>query len=575
MGGAALGALGATGYGLGWFTPKEAPGTRGVNWDVPIYKGRRDLNLLVIMVDQERSWETLPTSLDLPNHRRIAERGTYFSGLQVTSPLCTPSRSVFWTGQHVQHTGVQDNTNVPLMGRPLDPAIPTLGHMLRDAGYYTAYKGKWHLHELPQNKAWESVADRPDALEDYGYSDYGWGPELIDSQAGWKFDGRIAGDAAKWLTGKSRNLEQPWAMTVSFVNPHDIMFLDATGEQATTRVQNTLPGPVLPIPDDPIYRIAKGADLPRDFKPGGYQGQLPAQADYDRYMDYFYGPMPHDNAEAWIKFSQYYYNCIRDVDRHLGTVLDALESSGQADNTIIVLVSDHGEMGGVHGLRQKGPWMFRENLNVPLVISHPDSRVPRTNYGLVSALDFTPTMLGLVGLDEQTVKNRHSAIRGTDMSGELASGSTERSRSGKGALVTYSVSHHADPEFSKSVFENQKIDSALGRFGNSLGAGLTPDFSARSFMRGIVTDDYKLARYFSPREHHMPRTLEELKARNDLEIFDLNQVPGETRDLAATGTVTDPVLASLNTKLNALIDAEVGADDGRDMPGPRFYWKGR
>jgi len=574
IGGAALGALGAAGYGLGWFGPKERPGSGGVNRDAPVPKARKDLNLLILMVDQERSWETLPASLDLPNHRRIAERGTYFSGLQVTSPLCTPSRSVFWTGQHVQHTGVQDNTNVPLMGRPLDPAIPTIGHMLREAGYYTAYKGKWHLHELPQDAAWESAADRPDALEDYGFSDYGWGPELIDSQAGWKFDGRIALDAAQWLTGKAGNLEQPWALTVSFVNPHDIMFFDATGDQADTRVQNVLPGPVLPLPDDPIYQNSDAYGLPRDFKESGYDGQLPAQADYDRYMDYFYGSMSHSNVEAWIRFSQYYYNCIRDVDRHLGTVLDALERSGQADNTVIVLVSDHGEMGGVHGLRQKGPWMYRENLNVPFVISHPDSRTARVNEGLVSAVDFTPTMLGLVGLDGQSVMDRYTAIRGSDMSGELSSGSTERSRSGRGALVTYSVSHHSDPDFAKAVFENQEIDSALGRLGNSVNAGLVPDFSARSFMRGIVTDDYKFARYFSPREHHVPSSLEELRARNDLELFDLRQDPGETRNLAAVATVPDPLLAGLNTKLNALIDSEVGPDDGRDMPGPGFYWEG-
>lgn len=124
------------------------------------------------------------------------------------------------------------------------------------------------------------------------------------------------------------------------------------------------------------------------------------------------------------------------------------------------------------------------------------------------------------------------------------------------------------------MFENQKIDSALGRLGNSISAGLTPDFSARSFMRGVVTDDYKFARYFSPREHHVPRPLEELKARNDLEVFDLKQDPGETRNLAASGAISDEVLEDLNTKLNALTDAEVGPDDGRDMPGPGFYWRG-
>jgi len=570
----AVGALGAAGHGFGLFNPEEQPGSRDVDTDAPVPQARRDLNLLILMVDQERSWETLPAALDLPNHRRIANQGTSFTGMNVTSPLCTPSRSVFWTGQHVQYTQVQDNTNVPLVGRPLDPAIPTVGHMLRDAGFYTAYKGKWHLNVLPKDLAWEGAPEHADALEAYGFSDYGWGPELIDTQDGWKYDGRIAQDAVDWLTNKASALDQPWALTVSFVNPHDIMFFDATGQQAETRIQNVFPGPVRPAPDDPLYQATGDFGVPRDFRSPDYQGQVPAQADYDRFMDYFYGPMPHDNVVAWVRFSEYYYNCIRDVDRHLGTVLDALERNGQADNTIIVLVSDHGEMGGVHGLRQKGPWMYRENLNVPFVVSHPDARAPRENTGLVSAVDFAPTMLGLAGMDLSEVQSRYTAIKGTDMSGEVTRSSTERSRSGGGALVTYSVSHHNDPEFAETTLRNRITTSGMERLRNSLRTGLFPDFKARSFMRGIVTDDFKFARYFSPREHHRPETLEELTARNDLELFDLRNDPGETRNLAAGDALPTEHLTTLNAKLNALIDAEVGPDDGRDMPGPDFYWRG-
>ena len=570
----ALGALGAASYGANLFGSREPSGSRGVDMAAPVPQGRGDLNLLVLMVDQERSWETLPASLDLPNHHRIASRGTSFTKMNVTSPLCTPSRSVFWTGQHVQHTKVQDNSNVPLMGRPLDPAIPTLGHMLREAGFYTAYKGKWHLHELPKDPAWEIAPLRSDALEPYGYSDYGWGPELIDTQDGWKYDGRIARDAVEWLTNKATTLDQPWALTVSFVNPHDIMFFDATGEQAQLRVQNTVPGPVRPAPDDPLYASAGRFGLPRDFPPTGAAGQVPAQADYERFMDAFYGPIPHGNVEAWIRFSEYYYNCIRDVDRHLGTVLDALERNGQADNTIVILVSDHGEMGGVHGLRQKGPWMYRENLNVPFVVSHPDARTPRVNSGLVSAVDFAPTVLGLAGLDRRDVESRYTAISGADISADLTASSTDRSRLDVGALVTYSVSHHADPEFAETALRNQTIDSGLERLANSIRSGLFPSFDARSFMRGIVTDNFKFARYFSPRDHHRPDTMDDLTRRNDLELFDLREDPGETRNLAAGDELPADLITRLNASLNALLDTEVGPDDGRDMPGPRVFWRG-
>ncbi len=566
---ASAAAIGAAGAGV-TLTRREPNGSRGVNENVPVPTARRDLNLLVLMVDQERAWDTLPTDLDLPNHYRIANRGASFTNMNVTAPLCTPSRSVFWTGQHVQHTGVQDNTNVPLIGRPLSPAIPTLGHMLREAGFYTAYKGKWHLHELPKEDSWGRSDARPDALEAYGYADYGWGPELIDSQHGWKYDGRIAEDAATWLTERAPTLQKPWALTVSFVNPHDIMFFDATGDQASTRIQNSVPGPVLPSPDDPLYRPDPAAGLPRNFHSSNDQGEVAAHADYRLYMDYFYGRMPRDDAEAWIRFSQYYYSCIRDVDRHLGTVLDALEMSGQASNTVIVLVSDHGEMGGVHGLRQKGPWMYRENIAVPLVISHPDARRARENTGLVSALDFTPTMLGLLGMAPGPVRDRYSAMRGIDVSRDITAAKTDRSRKDMGALVTYSVSHHLDPEFAKKTFEKWRPEPLA----EGSAAGLLPDLNARGFMRGVVTETHKFARYFSPRDHHRPETLEDLTERNDLELFDLGADPGETTNLAAAGAAPDELLATLNGKLNALIDAEIGVDDGRDMPGPAFLWKG-
>jgi len=526
------------------------------------------------MVDQERSWDTLPAELDLPNHQRIAERGTSFTNMNVTSPLCTPSRSVIWTGQHVQHTKVQDNTNVPLVGRPLDPAIPTLGHMLRDAGFYTAYKGKWHLHELPQDLPWEAARDRPDALEAYGYSDYGWGPELIDSHHGWKFDGRIALDAADWLVNTGDTLDQPWALTVSFVNPHDIMYFDATGDQARSRVQDSFPGPVLPAPEDPLYRTITNSEAPRNFGRPMPQSQIATQTDYARFMDHFYGVLPYEDVEAWVRFANYYYNCIRDVDRHIGTVLDALDRSGQADNTIVVLISDHGEMGGVHGLRQKGPWMHRENLAVPFVVSHPDAREPRANSGLVSALDFAPTMLGLVGLDRRAAKQRYTAMRGHDVSDDLANRSTQRSRSGTGALITYSVSHHGDADFAKIALANRASSSVFERLANSASVGFLPSTQARSFMRGIVTEDYKFARYFSPRDHHTPANIAELTQRNDLELFDLKNDPGETTNLAASGSAPDPLIGTLNAQLNALIAAEIGIDDGRDMPGPAVLWKG-
>jgi len=80
----------------------------------------------------------------LPAHERLVRQGTTFVNHTINSCVCTPSRSVVYTGQHIQHTRMFDNTNFPWI-QSLSPDIRTVGDMLREAGYYTAYKGKWHL----------------------------------------------------------------------------------------------------------------------------------------------------------------------------------------------------------------------------------------------------------------------------------------------------------------------------------------------------------------------------------------------------------------------------------------------
>src|SRR5690606_6487844 len=95
---------------------------------------------------------------------RVAGRDLRPGVLQV--PVCTPSRASMWTGVHAKQAGLWDNTNFAWIGE-LSPGIPTIGHMLREQGYYTAFKGKWHVSAVPRGE---------DALERYGFSDYQqWG----------------------------------------------------------------------------------------------------------------------------------------------------------------------------------------------------------------------------------------------------------------------------------------------------------------------------------------------------------------------------------------------------------------
>ena len=128
-------------------------------------------NILMIVVDQEFAHQSIPEGVNFPNRDRLRSQGVTFNNQQVTTTVCTPSRSVMWTGQHTPFTKMFDNTNLAwIEDMSTDPkTLPTIGHMLRDLGYYTAYKGKWHESELQEG-------DTKDALESYGFSDFqDWG----------------------------------------------------------------------------------------------------------------------------------------------------------------------------------------------------------------------------------------------------------------------------------------------------------------------------------------------------------------------------------------------------------------
>jgi len=103
-------------------------------------------NILFILTDQERQFrpDELPKDYRLPAHERLAQKGVVFENHRINSCVCTSSRSVIYTGLHIQQTGMFDNANFP-WSRSLPTDIKTLGHLMREAGYYTAYKGKWHL----------------------------------------------------------------------------------------------------------------------------------------------------------------------------------------------------------------------------------------------------------------------------------------------------------------------------------------------------------------------------------------------------------------------------------------------
>ena len=184
-------------------------------------------------------------------------------------------------------------------------------------------------------------------------------------------------------------------------------------------------------------------------------------------IDSIYGHMDKNDEAAWLANQSYYFNCIRDVSRQVDHVLQALEDSGQLDNTIIVYTADHGEMAGAHGLRQKGPVTYKENSRVPLIVSHPDVSGGRTVDNLGSALDLVPTLVGLA-----TEGKTGTDTPGVDLSPALSGQTTQRDRDG--ILFAYGVLLYTDPEATQRLArEGDEITPVklMGDFLKQLAAG--------------------------------------------------------------------------------------------------------
>lgn len=550
-------------------------------------------NILLIVTDQERFDLDFPDSVELPNHERLQTQGLTFTNYHVTSGLCTPSRSVIYTGQHIPNTGMTDNTDFPYI-KDLSTDLPTIGHMLRDTGYYTAYKGKWHLSELPnakldadgkcyeidENGDWtidknnnRIEVDTRTALEPYGFTDFNpCGRTIAEQQGGYSHDPETASDAADWLRNQAPDIagEQPWFLAVNFVNPHDVMYFDADGPEGDIQISGAID--IVGAPEDPLYAETWSPAMPQSFFDDDLFSKPEAQRDFVRLDGFAYGEMPKDRLDLWEARLNYYINCVRDVDRHLGTVLDALEDSGLADNTLIIYTADHGELGGAHGMRQKGNVIYKENNRVPLIVSSAqlsDIAGQSTN-ALASSVDLAPTILSLAGVSEADRQTRFPNLLGYDFSNvlEQTDNQSVRSQLSEGVLFTFDALSHLDPDSGRKLQEIQ-AKRAAGEEVNLLEYRPIIDFSKRGYLRGIFDGRYKFARYFSPMDYHIPENLTTLLARNDIELYDTETDPNEVNNLAdpANPAYDEELIQAMNNKLNTLIRAEIGNDTG-SLPLP-------
>ena len=530
-------------------------------------------NILMIVTDQERYlWpDERPNGYQLPGQEKLASRGVVFENHHIASCVCTPSRAVLYTGQHIQKNGMFDNTNFP-WASDLPTDFTTIGDMLRREGYYTAYKGKWHLTDAFETANQLQAPSRILAkeMEEYGFSDYfGIGDMIAHTEGGYLHDGVITSMTRSWLRGKATNLgieNKPWFMAVNLVNPHDVMYyntdLPGKPKQSLTAMTHLNRDPSTEQFErkwDVKLPASRNQAVSGPGRPSAHEEFADARAG-------LVGRVPNEDAR-WRRLNNYYLNCIQDADRHILEILSELDDLGMSDNTIVILTSDHGEHAGAHGLSGKGATGYREQQNVPLIISHPGVPGGKRCKAVTSHLDIATTLVSMAGGGSIVL----DALPGHDISPLLRnpeSAGVDMLR--PGALFNYNMFAYQDADFLMNV---SRFIREGGKLSDLPSKGWRPDLGKRGAIRSVFDGRYKLNRYFSPTEHHSPRSIEELFANNDVELFDLESDPIEVNNLATDRRRHGELLLAMNEKLNALIETEVGEDRGQMLPtGPNANW---
>ncbi len=352
-------------------------------------------NILWICTDQQR-FDTIAalgnSYISTPNIDRLVSEGVAFTNAFAQSPVCTPSRASFMTGRYPRTTGARQN------GQSIPADEVVISKMLADAGYDCGLSGKLHLAPC-RNRVEKRIDD--------GYRVFRWSH---DPHPNWKeneYTQWLESKGYKWkdiyrpngkhaFPGVPAELHQttwcferaidfikedrrrPWLMSLNVFAPHHPF--DPPKEYFDRYDPDKLP--------DPSYKPGELDNKPifqRVDHDGAYGGML---LGYSKMS-------PRERREVTAA----YYAMIEQVDDNVGRILNVLEETGQRKNTIVIFMSDHGELLGDHGMYLKGPHMYDCSIHVPLILSWPGHfKAGLRSDALVELVDLVPTLLTSVGM---------------------------------------------------------------------------------------------------------------------------------------------------------------------------------
>lgn len=342
-------------------------------------------NILWICTDQQR-WDTIHSlgnaHIRTPNIDRLVRSGVAFTHTYCQSPICTPSRASFLTGLYASTVHGSMNGN-----EYWDEAAPLVTKLLKDDGYDCGLAGKFHLAG-----AAERIEPRP---QDDGYRVFHWSHDPNDR---WP-TGHAYGD---WMRSQGHDLTTLHKRPEGI--PAELHQTTWCADRAIDFMREEHSGPWLMSvnifdPHAPFNPPQEYLDrYPADELPGPYfqESDLAAQAKLDGVDFQNRARRPEDFNARQIQAA--YYAMIELIDDNVGRMLDALEASGQAENTVVIFMSDHGETLGDHGLLLKGNRFYEGLVRVPLIFSWPGHFAQGlVSDALVELTDIAPTLLELAG----------------------------------------------------------------------------------------------------------------------------------------------------------------------------------
>ncbi|HDZ21375.1 hypothetical protein LCGC14_0431840 [marine sediment metagenome] len=362
-------------------------------------------NILWLCSDQQR-FDTLGvygnSFARTPNLDGLAAEGVLFEHAYCQNPVCTPSRASFLTGRYPRTCRTRQNGQ----SIPADEVLVT--KLLHDAGYVCGLSGKLHL-----SACFPEVCTGTERRIDDGYDEFHWSHHPGDDWPTneyfhWlrekgatftreKFDGEQyvetsvpeAHHQTTWCAQKAVNFieassrfDHPWLFSVNFYDPHHPFdppreylerYLDRLDE--------------IPLPN---YTPGELDDKP-PFQDRDSHGAYCSPDAFDR---------DHINDRSHRLIRAAYWAMCDLLDHQVGRILEALDRTGQRDNTIVIYSSDHGEMLGDHGIYLKGPYLYDPAVRVPLIVSMPSAITKNIrSEALVELVDIAPTLMAAAGLD--------------------------------------------------------------------------------------------------------------------------------------------------------------------------------